>query len=230
MTMKLLPLLLALAFSFSGCLFFGEGEVDTVEDVDMLLADVTQGPAPLNVTFSLDNGDQDVNWTLHLGDGETETGDELPAMVEHVYMMPGNFTARLYVGDDDRPAELDITVTGGFGITQEHTGGWMASIPLYCALAGEIVEPLNGIFTEWIDVDGESLGRPFAALMTSDLEEAILDYRVQFATVEGGFEVVESFSESPGQPIVGTVPDDAERVYFTACGVSGPVEVQYVAV
>ncbi len=150
MTKKLLPLLLALVFAFSGCLgIFGDDDELNDQDADKdddgdgkdgdgknddgtdgggggngttneaptasMAANVTAGPAPLHVEFSLDGSDPDedeLTWTLDLGDGsDAVTGSELPAVVEHTFETTGNYTVAFSVDDGQVPTTTDLDMT-----------------------------------------------------------------------------------------------------------------------
>lgn len=82
-----------------------------------LTANVTNGSAPLAVSFDLTGEDADgdnLTWSFDAdGDGEADAdGAELPASFEYVYDEPGNYTAVLNVSDAEvsTAAELLIVV------------------------------------------------------------------------------------------------------------------------
>ena len=97
--------------------------IDVVEDfppVAVLSASVTEGPAPLTVTFdgsdSYDLNGEELQYYWNFGDGYTATSPT----VEHTYASPGFYTAFLRVFDDggnhNNMDTIIITVTPGGNI------------------------------------------------------------------------------------------------------------------
>lgn len=212
----------------SGCL--GGDNVDA--PTATLTADSTEGDAPLNVTFTMaGTGLGGAGWTLELGNASTETGDSLPAEYTHTFTEPGNHTVTLTVGEGEAAVSdsLVIVVTGEWGALQEYTGSWMVSSPVYCAIVGPVNPGLTGTTTDNTNVDRDTIGRSFSATFTSPVEASALFFRVAFVNQDDGFEIVESFDGAPGAPITGTVPEGSQSVHFSACGITGPVDVHYVA-
>lgn len=223
----------------------GNDDADTADDTNettneaptsSLAANVTGGFAPLGVEFTLAGADADedeLTWTLDLGSQDDPIeGDGFPSTVEHTFDEVGDYTVTLTVSDgtDSTTDELVITVTDDPEPIQAHTGGWMLTIPVYCGIDDPIDAELNGIFTQGVDVDPASIGETFTTNLTTEVDAGILEYQVAFThAADGEFTVIESFSEAPGTDITGTVPESAEQVYFSACGVSAEVAVEYWA-
>lgn len=81
-----------------------------------LTANVTNGSAPLAVTFDLAGDDadgDDLTWTFDAdGDGETDAdGASLPAAFNFTYDEVGNYTATLTVSDAEDSATANVTIT-----------------------------------------------------------------------------------------------------------------------
>ena len=83
--------------------------------VASLLANVTNGTAPLLVNFTLNATAGALNWTLSFGDGNVTNGTSAPpALANHTYAIAGNFSANLtvnYAGGAKANATLAINVT-----------------------------------------------------------------------------------------------------------------------
>lgn len=82
--------------------------------VATLLANVTNGTAPLAVNFTLNATAGAVAWTLSFGDGNVTNGTSLPPAANHTYVIAGNFSANLtvsYPGGAKANATLAINVT-----------------------------------------------------------------------------------------------------------------------
>jgi hypothetical protein len=94
----------------------GEGEV--LEFTAVLTANVTSGQVPLPVNFTLEiepEVNASLTWELQLGN-TTESGNELPANVNHTYEEGGNHTVRFTVTIDGVSSEANLTI-GVEGIT-----------------------------------------------------------------------------------------------------------------
>jgi PKD repeat protein len=73
-----------------------------------LVADNTEGQAPLDVNFSLSASKGANSWTLSFGDGSPEqNGSELPASRTHTYSIGGTYTAQLTVTFKDGKTATD---------------------------------------------------------------------------------------------------------------------------
>ncbi len=85
--------------------------------VASLIATETNGTAPLNVSFALDGSDADgdnLTWSFDDGNGNSTTGDTLPASVNATYMA-GNWTATLTVNDGTNQTVQTLLITVGAG-------------------------------------------------------------------------------------------------------------------
>ncbi len=83
--------------------------------VASLIATVSNGTAPLNITFTLDGSDPDgdnLTWVFDDGNGNSTTGDTLPATVNVTYLA-GNWTTTFTVSDgmNDTVEQLLVTVS-----------------------------------------------------------------------------------------------------------------------
>ncbi len=81
-----------------------------------LVANVTNGSAPLAVAFDLEGDDEDgddLTWSFDAdGDGEADAdGTELPATFAFTYEEAGNYTAVLTVSDAEASASANVTIT-----------------------------------------------------------------------------------------------------------------------
>lgn len=128
MSRTLLPILLAASLALAGCVGTDDGdealeetatdaaenETETPEPTAALSANRTSGPAPLNVSFSLEAsaGNASADWTFEPGDGgEAVEGDASNATVDHTYEEAGNYTALLTVEAGNRTADDAVNVT-----------------------------------------------------------------------------------------------------------------------
>jgi hypothetical protein len=142
----------------------GNGTVgnDTVAStVATLIANVTNGTAPLAVNFTIDGsgfgGDEGtgdgstngtgngtasnstgVSWTLDFGDGNQTNGTSLPAMANHTYSTVGNYSATLTITSENGTANSTVQITvepgaGGApaGPNHCHRPGATAAGPVY---------------------------------------------------------------------------------------------------
>lgn len=82
-----------------------------------LMANTTEGQAPLPLTFTLNATHRDnATWSLSFGDGNESDGNttSLPTNVTHTYQASGNYTANLTVTYEEnvtRSDGVDVTVT-----------------------------------------------------------------------------------------------------------------------
>ncbi len=106
-----------------------------------LTADLTDGTAPLNVTFTLSGSDADgdnLTWTLSFGDGEATNGTTLPANVTHSFTAAGNYTVTLAVSDGTNTTEASVVVE---------------AVEAAAEAAGEVVDPTrcDRTPTQWVN-------------------------------------------------------------------------------
>lgn len=121
-----------------------------------LTASISQGEAPVEVTFTLEGADPDgdnVTWTLDAdGDGTFEAeGSELPAMYNHSYVDVGNYTANLTISDGSLSTSYEANINAtqaaaadpGFEtiIIKGTISGLYAADPLLGAGVGYVTDP-----------------------------------------------------------------------------------------
>lgn len=177
----------------------GNGDDNTTAEPPeaSLSANVTSGSAPLSVEFELDNDNdaaESVSWSLDLGEGDPETGDELPATVEHTFEDVGNYTVVLTLtsGDEEDTAEVTITVEAEGG------GG-----------ANDLVEGTNGLCLDYnVLYEVPGVEDPLA----TRVEQVEVGTGIEVSS-EGGFVVVDFFDADGATvgyyPSTETVPEGA---------------------
>lgn len=259
MTKKLLPVLIALLLSFSGCLGFSGGDDlesdagdpgDTPSDGSngnetadgdgnetdndngnqpvaapeaSLSADVDEGAAPLNVTFTLDGSDPEdfpLNWTLDMGDENTTyTGDELPADVDHSFQEGGNYTVVLNVTNGAHASEANVTVQvaepAPAAVAQEESGEWLVGA-MVMGCFGDIVgagypEELDGVAYASFEIDPATYGQEYEAAVATDTAQDSPGFTFLDAdrgALAGGF---------MSDAATGTVPEGAVHGVFWTC-------------
>ncbi len=94
----------------------GDGnETSSEPPTASLQPNLTEGDAPLNVTFTLDGTDPDdgdLTWVLDFGDGSDPIeGTELPTDVDHAFESEGNYTVVLDVSDEEYTTQANVTIT-----------------------------------------------------------------------------------------------------------------------
>jgi PKD repeat protein len=178
-----------------------------------LSADVTEGVGNLSVAFTLDGtvGEgQTLSWSLDLGDGTTQTGDELPATVEHTFSEPGNFTVVLEVMDAEESADATVDI-----LVLEPDAD-----PVTLAGSALVVDGwavmLDGCFMEviWWDLASEGVTTPEGVTGgMHNIEPTMVGWSFSF-DVEGV--IAEFWSAEPsilGSGSEGTVPEGAAHVF-----------------
>lgn len=201
-----------------------------------LTADVTNGTAPFNVTFTLEGSDEDgddLSWTFDAdGDGTFEAegdGGDFPATYDHSYAQNGTYNATLTVSDGQNSTSQTVTINaiaaaGPAGPVQEYSGSFITS-------------PYGCIANAWINSPATT-GNVFLAF-TPDPETYGLDFTVTFDTGDvpseenliqfwgGGNPVGEA--SGPDDVLEGTVPEGADTAYIATCGGGPEVSVTYTA-
>lgn len=255
MIRKTLPFLLALVFLFSGCLgiFDDDLEAENGEEAETspegtttendngdsgsnmtavaitasVEANITEGFAPLDVTFTLTGNHSHggpLTWSLNTGDDEdAESGDELPTNVTLTFDTAGNHTIVLNVTDGDNSEQANVTIT----VLPE-------DVPDPIVLEGEVTVPhlaffttgsescvsfltgVSGIDCELFEIEEEWIGRPFTG--TADGGDIDLEFR---SSCDVTSESVQMFGNDGHEE--GTIPEGAGCVVIANWVDFGPL-------
>lgn len=188
-----------------------------------LSANVTEGDAPLNVTFTLEGSDPEdfpLEWMLDMGDGNTTyEGDELPFEVVHSFLEAGNYTVVLNVTNGPHATAANVTIQVSTpdppAIPQEASGEWLVGV-MFVGCFGDIVgvgfpEDLDGIAYASFEIDPSTIGQEYEASVVTDTAQdspgfAFLD--ADWDVIEGGF---------MSTAATGTIPSDAAYGVFWTC-------------
>lgn len=196
---------------------------------------LTQGPAPLSVTFALNASDVDgdaLRYNLTFGDGTPSESGDLADLLEvaHAFAAAGNFTVVLNVSDGEAFAldEVAVNVTALTGPLQTFTAAWDGPDNPRCAgqVAPYDATGLEGALYVTVPVLATTWGKPFAA----DFASFTLEDYILFAD-EGG-DVLEEVSAGIRElnwSAVGTVPPGAATIAFYGCGAAQGEQVSYAA-
>lgn len=120
-----------------------------------LAADVLNGTAPLNVTFTLAGADADkdnLTWMLTAGNATLGNGTTLPANVTHQFLEAGNVSVVLAVSDGSNTTLANVTIVVAAAVPAV-TG------PVICEAEGETELP-GGFYQDrmsWIFEESNGL-------------------------------------------------------------------------
>lgn len=186
-----------------------------------LTADLTNGTAPLNVTFTLSGSDADgdnLTWSFDAGDGNTTAnGTSLPATVNVTYAAVGNHSATLTVSDgtNETVQTFLVSVAEAAPAVVEDTRtileGEVSATCSNCYIVGSNacvdwnLQTPGGDCT-WFDLDPALVGQPF---VTESPGDADLEFRTSCSLTSQSVEIHGVEGQESG-----TVPDAGCVVLF----------------
>lgn len=188
-----------------------------------------------NASFSLAGSDPDgetVVWDLDFGDGETTSGTELPATVEHTFLV-GNYTVRFTITDGKDPVvySVPVAITAGVDAApiQVASGEWQVGAPGCLAQFDAFPAPLleaSGTFFLAFEIDPLTIGQPYTMTMTWDATPAALGGDISFFAGEDSvppFALIEGNLILGTSPLAfeGTVPAGASHAVVSVCDAPG---------
>lgn len=201
-----------------------EGDAPNTPPTGTMTPDVTEGVAPLNVTFLFegDDGDGDMlAWAADFdGDDEPDGLGEVPGEYTFTYDTPGTYEVLGIVTDGEDYVELTATITvleaeeAGplFTFSTEYVAGSPAQ---GCSIILFTIGPLGGVGYGTIEMPPEAYEQNYKAVFTSTAPHA--GVTVGFT---GGGVVTTDQTTAPGggSEVSGTVMKDAETMVLASCG------------
>lgn len=197
-----------------------------------LVADVTNGTAPLNVTFTINATAGALAWRLALGDGNSTQGSTFPANHTYTYSVGGNFSANLTVAFAGGNASAVVPITVAVGNAMAPPDVTHFEYPESLGCAGDIVGEENclswaspdasGIDGFWEALDARYWGYLLTSTVSANPDSDCVFTDASFAILGNG--------NNGGAACQGTVPEGTAWLFIYPYAIpAGGMTVDFTA-